>query len=658
MKSGNSIPSPKGLSISLWIMAVLSLLTLIIAIVAILILFAPGEASLLKNGCNSIEYNIILFSLILILLTSSSLFFFSSRISRSIKNTFKRFESEIERNETTGDALKKSQEIFQDVVKNMPVMFDAVDQNGVVLFWNKECERVTGYSAEEIVNNPKAIEIFYPDEGEALKNIDLFERTMGWYRDWEIELRCKNDENRIISWSNVSRDHPIPGWFTWGIGIDVTEKKKAEKSLRDNQKVYETIVELSNQIVSDYNPQTGVVKWSGAILQVTGFTPEEFGSIDKSGWMDRIHPDDRENVQRHLSDTRNKLKKFKADYRFRRKDETFIYVEEQGAYHTDETGSAIRMLCIMKDISERKLSEEMLSESREHYKSIFSNAPVGIFHCASDWKLFNANQFIADTFGYSSPAEFISSLNESENTIKLAAKAQRKISTLGNISPNEVWYYIETVFHHRNGKKIIGQITFRHVKNSAKGIDYYEGFFQDVTEKRETEKTLSELATLDDLTSLFNRRVLMECLRSEFRRAKRYSEPLSVCMLDLDFFKHVNDTYGHEAGDMVLVQAASSMKAELRETDICGRYGGEEFAVILPHTETHDVIMLLERLRNRISSIEYTTPEGETFHVTASIGVAEYKPEVNDPEDLLRLADKALYSAKKSGRNRVCMHEY
>lgn len=165
-------------------------------------------------------------------------------------------------------------------------------------------------------------------------------------------------------------------------------------------------------------------------------------------------------------------------------------------------------------------------------------------------------------------------------------------------------------------------------------------------------------ATLDALTGFYNRRQLEERIKQEVSNAKRQKAPLCGIMTDVDFFKGVNDTYGHAVGDLVLKTIAKIIRSQLREYDIAGRYGGEEFSILLPFTKIEEAKMVAERLRNTIESkvidISKVNPESEVkeINVTLSLGIYEMKENDND-EDLLIKADKALYQAKNTGRNKV-----
>jgi two-component system cell cycle response regulator len=181
---------------------------------------------------------------------------------------------------------------------------------------------------------------------------------------------------------------------------------------------------------------------------------------------------------------------------------------------------------------------------------------------------------------------------------------------------------------------------------------------QDALEEREKEllevnERLRYMSQTDALTGLDNRRNLNERIDEMFAHAKRLDEPFSLVMADLDKFKSVNDTYGHQAGDEVLKQLAAILKEEAREIDRVGRYGGEEFMLLLPGALIDDAYTFAERVRNRIERHTFTFPGG-TLTRTASFGVAAWPHEkIREADDLVRSSDDALYVAKETGRNRV-----
>lgn len=160
----------------------------------------------------------------------------------------------------------------------------------------------------------------------------------------------------------------------------------------------------------------------------------------------------------------------------------------------------------------------------------------------------------------------------------------------------------------------------------------------------------------DHLTNIPNRRHFFEVLAANIAMAGRYRQPLCLLVLDVDYFKSVNDTYGHIAGDQVLVRTSAALQAQLRKTDIVGRLGGEEFGVQLPMTPLRAGVAIAERLRSSVESLDLSAV-GPELHITCSVGASTYNDE-QSAEELFLAADNALFQAKETGRNRVVLAEH
>jgi diguanylate cyclase (GGDEF)-like protein len=201
--------------------------------------------------------------------------------------------------------------------------------------------------------------------------------------------------------------------------------------------------------------------------------------------------------------------------------------------------------------------------------------------------------------------------------------------------------------------------TFLPIETESKG-KHICILIEDVTDvchyQTQLQKTLAELAQIsriDGLTQIYNRRHWQESLEQEYAKARRHEKNLSLIMLDLDHFKLLNDNYGHQCGDMVLIEVSALISSLLRVEDVFGRYGGEEFAIILPETSLSGAIGLAQRICNSIAATALTYKD-QTLKVTVSLGVAQLSAEEVNYEELITQSDNALYQAKALGRNQVC----
>lgn len=177
-------------------------------------------------------------------------------------------------------------------------------------------------------------------------------------------------------------------------------------------------------------------------------------------------------------------------------------------------------------------------------------------------------------------------------------------------------------------------------------------------EVRRAKERLSTLAVKDELTGLYNFRYLHSRLEEEFKRSERYKEPLACLMIDLDDFKIVNDTFGHDVGDKVLAQVGDRLLESVREVDVAARYGGDEFLLILPSTNFSGAVTVADRVWHSLSRKSFEC-DGRTLKVTASIGVALYpSKDIESKESLLKAADEALYGAKDAGRNGIGVFQH
>lgn len=277
---------------------------------------------------------------------------------------------------------------------------------------------------------------------------------------------------------------------------------------------------------------------------------------------------------------------------------------------------------------------------RKKLKTLISFMEGGVYFINSKGNIVLINKKMSDLLGYSEDEllgkidhEIFHILEEKTCPICECAKSEKKLEG-------------EALFKKKNGETIFVNIFASSIKENQKILGAIVNFY-DITQRKILEQKLYIEAFTDGLTTLYNRRFIEEILSTERDKAILYGEPFSIIFLDLDDFKKINDTYGHEVGDKVLKEIAKILKENLRATDILGRWGGEEFIIILKNTKLKDAINLAEILRKKIS--EYNI---DKILVTASFGVTEYFPREEIMKTLKRV-DLALYKAKMAGKNCV-----
>jgi diguanylate cyclase (GGDEF)-like protein/PAS domain S-box-containing protein len=323
------------------------------------------------------------------------------------------------------------------------------------------------------------------------------------------------------------------------------------------------------------------------------------------------------------------------------------------------------------DITQKKQAEERLVNASNQIENLLSSIVSVLIGVAINDNITHWNKVAEDLFNI-----------RAENVLN---------TTFPNCGINWEWNRIyegiadsillEKIVHLSNiefigneGKTGYLDMTINAIMDQKKEVTGFLLFGEDVTEKELNKALLEEienrkkvqqelirlnselerLAKEDPLTGLPNRRFFMDQFEKEYLRAERYGFELALMILDVDHFKMINDTHGHQVGDKVLIALAEAIRNSLRSSDMAGRYGGEEFCIFLPQTDGQQAAAVAEKLRNAVSKLQFS---GETdFSMTCSIGVTVLHPGKDDITSIIRRADEALYEAKETGRNRVSLH--
>ena len=322
-------------------------------------------------------------------------------------------------------------------------------------------------------------------------------------------------------------------------------------------------------------------------------------------------------------------------------------------YVPDIEGGRVRgFFVLVSDISRLKRVEMDLVASEANLKAIIETEPECVKLLAPDGRLLQMNRAGLDMIEADAEDQVIgahvvdlvvSEHKEAFNTLNaLVARGETGSLEFEIVGLKGRRRWLDT--HAVPMRDANGQIT---------GV---LGVTRDITEHKKSQQELERLSQTDALTGLSNRRYFLTLAEQELARAQRYGGALSVFMMDLDHFKVVNDTYGHQTGDLVLQKLGGLCREALREIDSVGRLGGEEFAVILPQTDAPRALEVAERLRQAVARTEVALERGLPLHFTLSIGVTTLAGGSANIDTLLGQADSALYEAKRSGRNRVCVY--
>jgi diguanylate cyclase (GGDEF)-like protein/PAS domain S-box-containing protein len=296
------------------------------------------------------------------------------------------------------------------------------------------------------------------------------------------------------------------------------------------------------------------------------------------------------------------------------------------------------------------ITEKRGPRSDERFRFIFDSVGDGIFLCdAETGRLMDVNATGCEMFGFSRD-ELIGRALESLST-GLSPLVQRDLMTLLGEARSRGPQIFEWLCKARDEHLFWGEISLRCASLGGRPVAL--AILRDITERKRKEDEVVEMAHFDVLTGLPNRRNFEVTLRQEIARSTRYGGPLSVAIGDIDLFKIINDTFGHQAGDAVLKSLAELMKKSLRQSDYIARWGGEEFTLLLHETTLEVAETLLNRLRMTIAN-QVIAEIGRA--VTLSFGVTAFKTsdsKADSPDDLVKRVDEALYLSKQNGRNKV-----
>jgi PAS domain S-box-containing protein len=384
-------------------------------------------------------------------------------------------------------AIRENEERLQAIMDNMPVLLDAADADDHIVFWNRECERVTGYTAEEIVGNPNALNLLYPDSEYLAHSIAEAKVSLHNYRDREWTLTCKDGSKRTISWSNVSGSVSIPGWAGWGVGIDVTERRKTEEALRQSEAHLRFIAENMNDIVS-YSSLDGTLHFTSAsIRHVLGITAEAWRSIPFEERMSYVHPDDRDHVLRVLSSLRESGQTGRYEHRFRHADGHYVHLETVVNCAVTPTG-ALGIIYVTRNISERRSAEQALRSSEERLRFITENIDDIVSFSITPGVEQYTNSAVVRAIGFS--AEEWATVPTEERLTRVHPDDRKRVEQAFEVlrEPGQ-GVRLEYRTRHRDGHYVDFEASMRSVETPGNGVGIIS-VSRNISERRKAEQAL------------------------------------------------------------------------------------------------------------------------------------------------------------------------
>lgn len=423
---------------------------------------------------------------------------------------------------------------------------------------------------------------------------------------------------------------------------EITERKKAEKTLHRNEVMLRRAQRVTNIGSWDWDVEGNTMVWSDEIFNIFGLEKNN-DIVNYDNFLALLHPDDKEEVVKAIKAALIYGKAYELEHRIIRPDGTIRLISEQGDVFRSDKGEAINMVGVVRDITTKKQNEVKLKLA----DNVFNTTMEAIVVTDSEGRILRVNSAFRSMTGYSNeeamgkkPGELLSSgKHDKEFYDSMWEKINDKGSWHG-----EIWD------KRKDGSLFLVSHTINAVKDNEGNVIQYLSIFIDITDKKNEEERIQYLAQYDQLTKLPNRSLFNDRLNHAIDLAQRKKDKIGLMFIDLDGFKKINDTHGHQAGDKLLQIISERLTNLLRAEDTVARIGGDEFTIILEKLQdTYDAIIIAEKIIQAVGKV--ITLSGKEVTVGASIGISIYPASGNSAENLIKNADSAMYIAKKRGKN-------
>ncbi len=590
-----------------------------------------------------------------------------------------------------------------DILMNAPVGICTTTPEGRYISANITLARMYGYDTpEELISSVADIAAqIYADPADRIKFKRLLEEH-GQVNNFECRFRRRDGTEIWVSKNTRAlRDEKGRIVAYQGFTTDITDRKRSEQALQLSENYYQSVFETSGAAQAIIGQDTTIIMVNSKFEAITGYSKEEIEG--KKSWTEFVHQDDLTRMKEHHYTRRLDADKAPREYKFR-------FIDRHDQVHNiflnvDLILGTTQSVISMIDITGLIRAEDELRK-QEELKHLLMDLATGCINVSLE-KIDQAINELLEEIGKFTQADRLyifrhdHTKQTSSNIHEWCAQGISPGIDNNQSIPFEFFrdmldsfekgnvvhipyvdqmredHKMRAIFLQQDIKSLImvpmlqdginiGYVGFDSVKNTRKFTEneinilkVLAGIISSVLARQQAEEIirrtslkLREMAMTDELTGLSNRRFFFTQGEKEIERAKRFKTPVSLLMMDLDNFKKINDTLGHEAGDKVLQNVASVFGDNIRHIDILGRIGGEEFCVLLPNTSREDATVLAERLR---LAAEQTTclVRGLSVNVTVSIGLVSANGDALSLDSLLSRVDAAMYQAKGKGRNRI-----
>jgi len=479
-------------------------------------------------------------------------------------------------------------------------------------------------------------------------------------KDMEIVARFEEGEEIVIMVSS-SPIYEKTGTIVGAVAVfqDITFRKASEEKLREDE---ETLRAFFNAI-AETMVLTDV---KGTVLAINDTGAKRFDRKAEEIIGQEMYSLMPPELARERKAQVDRLIQTGKPVRFEDRRSDF-YLDNSIYPIFDTHGNVTKLATFSQDISKRKAMEQALNESEDRFEIAFDNAAVGMALVSVEGRFLKVNRSLCEIVGYSEE-ELLSITFQS---ITHPDDLDENLKYMEKLLTGEMRnYHMEKKYIHKTGQIVWIMLSVALIRDAHGSSMYFIAQIQDITKRKEVEEELrsakqeaerarekaERLASTDYLTGILNRRAFMDRLNEEFERMKREKTSIGLIIADIDHFKRINDTYGHQVGDMALQKFVQCLLGVCRHYDIIGRYGGEEFIVCLPNTAREQSERIAERMRTAVQNLQINLVYSlEPIRITSSFGVAAAQCNYQKSIDsLVGEADVALYRAKISGRNKVC----